>query len=51
MNNMNNTYFLIPPWKISTHKIQLVSEYKSNFVSIKKQLKLIKQKSLKHIMT
>lgn len=51
MNNMNNTYFLIPPWKISTHKTRLVSEYKSNFISVKKQLKLIRQKSLKTIMT
>jgi hypothetical protein len=51
MKNSNKTYFLIPPWKISTHKTKLVSEYKSNFVSVKKQLKLISQKSLKRIMT
>lgn len=51
MNNMNNTYFLIPPWKISTDKTRLVSEYKSNFISVKKQFKLIKQKSLKIITT
>lgn len=51
MKNSNNTYFLIPPWKISTYKAKLVSEYKSKFVSVKKQLKLIKQKSFKTIMT
>ena len=39
------------PWKVSIEKIKPQSEYKSNFISIKKQLKLIKQKSLKHIMT
>ncbi len=47
MKELNKNLILIPPWKITTDKIKCVSEYKSNFISVKKQLKLIKQKSLK----
>lgn len=51
MDNKRHLYVLKTPWKVSIEKIKPQSEYKSNFISVKKQLKLIKQKSLKHIMT
>jgi hypothetical protein len=51
MNNKHQVYILKTPWKISIEKAKPQSEYKSNFISVKKQLKLLKQKSLKNIMT
>ena len=51
MNNKQPKYILKTPWKISSEKIKLKTEYKSNFISVDKQLKLIRQKSLKYIMT